>query len=317
MKRVGGILLLSLFGVTTHAQNLVPNPSFEQYVQCPVGLNNFTGHIDSWFNPTFGTPDYFNACSELNASVPYNILDGVTSFQPAKAGDAYVGVLCYHKDGYREYVEIELIAALETDTVYCISFFVSRANFHLTSTSNIAAHLSQFAIQDLVTMHHLNFQPQISNSTSNIISDTVNWTEIRGQYAAQGGEKFITIGNFFPNSETYLTGDVNKEAYYYIDDVSVIKCSQVGTSVQSVAQQLNVQLNPNPVSNELQITINGLVGNAKIEITNVLGQIVFTQNVKATNSFHQAVDVSSLPSGLYMVNIESDGQRVSQKLVKQ
>lgn len=61
-----------------------------------------------------------------------------------------------------------------------------------------------------------------------MLSDTSNWIPICGYLKAEGGESFITIGNFYSNEETPFvsispnsTFDV--EAYYFIDDVSVEK----------------------------------------------------------------------------------------------
>ena len=60
-----------------------------------------------------------------------------------------------------------------------------------------------------------------------VITDTLNWIKVSGIYIAQGGEKYITIGNFFDNAHTYedtLNAQSQYiEAYYYIDDVSVLE----------------------------------------------------------------------------------------------
>lgn len=68
----------------------------------------------------------------------------------------------------------------------------------------------------------LQYVPQISNPSGNVLSDTVNWTLISGSFTAAGGERFITIGNFLPDS--LITIDsfpvwTYPDAYYYIDDV--------------------------------------------------------------------------------------------------
>ena len=63
------------------------------------------------------------------------------------------------------------------------------------------------------------------------MSARYNWTEICGQYTAEGGEKYITLGNFMSDEETKDTR-MKKDpkikvtqtiaAYYYIDDISVV-----------------------------------------------------------------------------------------------
>lgn len=60
MKLLRLSTLIFLFSVCGYAQNLVPNPSFEDTLQCPNGDFN---NIKFWINPTSATPDIFNSCS--------------------------------------------------------------------------------------------------------------------------------------------------------------------------------------------------------------------------------------------------------------
>ena len=52
------------------------------------------------------------------------------------------------------------------------------------------------------------------------------WFKFKGTYRASGGEKFITLGNFSPNVKADMA-KMNilkpgfKEAYYFVDDVSL------------------------------------------------------------------------------------------------
>ena len=75
----------------------------------------------------------------------------------------------------------------------------------------------------------LDAEPQITANLG-FISDTANWVLITGCFIPQGGEIWMTIGNFI---EEHLTEvDTNcplnpqdpyyLDTYYYMDDVSVI-----------------------------------------------------------------------------------------------
>ena len=73
--------------------------------------------------------------------------------------------------------------------------------------------------------------PQVSNPSGNILSDTLNWTLVSGMFVATGNETFLTIGNFKTdsntqraiNSATYnATNPVNASSLL-IDDVLVIE----------------------------------------------------------------------------------------------
>ena len=69
--------------------------------------------------------------------------------------------------------------------------------------------------------------PQVYN-TLQLLNDTVNWMKIEGSFIATGNEKYITIGNFFPDSLSdigFFGTPTSWGAYYYIDDVSVIDMS--------------------------------------------------------------------------------------------
>jgi OOP family OmpA-OmpF porin len=57
------------------------------------------------------------------------------------------------------------------------------------------------------------------------------WFKISGKYLADGGEKYLTIGNFSPNvKKDMIRMNVFKfgfkEAYYFIDDVTLIKAKE-------------------------------------------------------------------------------------------
>src|SRR5271157_5345469 len=79
-----------------HAQNLVPNPSFEQYDTCP----NSSGQINYakyWFQGGPGNPDYFNICS---STLPYpgnqfSVPQNAWGYQFAYEGNAYCGEYSY------------------------------------------------------------------------------------------------------------------------------------------------------------------------------------------------------------------------------
>ena len=70
------------------------------------------------------------------------------------------------------------------------------------------------------------FKPQVVNPRERPLTDTKEWMEDSGEFTAEGGEEFLTIGNFFPfnKSRVVSTRDGNTPlhgAYYYIDDISV------------------------------------------------------------------------------------------------
>jgi len=110
------VLILFLFlGFFTKAQyNLVPNPSFESYSNCPT-TNNQLNYATGWINPTTsGTPDYYNSCSSSFGVPSYCYCSSV--FQYPRTGNAYSGIWCYDKmvNNAREYMQIQITNTLIT-----------------------------------------------------------------------------------------------------------------------------------------------------------------------------------------------------------
>ncbi|HMT28927.1 MAG TPA: hypothetical protein PKD91_06590, partial [Bacteroidia bacterium] len=103
------------------AQNLVPNPNFEDTVHCPTGLAQLYS-TQSWI--TFGyTPDYFNGCNSTGVSVPNSVL----GYQYAHSGNGMAGLVLWRKPNgptgpdTREYMAAELIKNLNVGLKYYFS----------------------------------------------------------------------------------------------------------------------------------------------------------------------------------------------------
>lgn len=296
--RIGLVVIVALFYNirVVSSQNLVPNPSFEEYVQCPDALADYDEYVSNWFNCTLGTADYYNACATTssNVAVPENLF----GFQQPRTGNAYSGITTYFDEGFREYMGVELETTLLQDTIYCVEFYVARGNLHNVSTSDLGLYFSSDSVF-VPTGYELGYDPQIANDSNNFIVDTLNWTRISGEYTATGDEKFIVIGNFHSNSNTQIIGDTlpypQNGSYYYIDDVSVTKCSQV-TSINALAEPTPLQVYPNPASNE--ITVNSSNQTAQLQIVDAVGRVL---KIVDTNSRQAVIDVSYFPNGIYFL----------------
>ena len=58
------LIIISLVNITISSQNLVPNPSFENFVNCP-SLNSQLNLASPWTTPTSGTSDLINSCAPV------------------------------------------------------------------------------------------------------------------------------------------------------------------------------------------------------------------------------------------------------------
>ncbi|MCX6210516.1 MAG: T9SS type A sorting domain-containing protein [Bacteroidetes bacterium] len=71
-------------------------------------------------------------------------------------------------------------------------------------------------------IYNLPANPQVENKS--IIQDTLNWVKVAGVFTAQGGEQYLTIGNFRTNATSAFTVFQSVGyggAAYYVDDVAV------------------------------------------------------------------------------------------------
>ena len=129
-----------------------------------------------------------------------------------------------HTSPYREYIEAPLTTALSAGT-YEVAFYVSLADQAQWAINRMGALLSVGPVPT-VGNYVLNLTPQVSYS-GGYLQDKLNWTLISGTFTAQGGENHVVIGNFAddpPTPPLAGQGGTQSFAYYYIDDVSVLRC---------------------------------------------------------------------------------------------
>ncbi len=219
---------------TLLAQNLVKNPSFENYNQCPNGFGLFNSYIQDWFGFTgTNTSSYFNACAPLPDRVPENRF----GFQYAKTGNAYACILVKSWDfdpNGRAYIEGGLISLLKKDTIYCIRYFVSTCDISRGVIKNVDAFISDTLLDWNNGFGNLlmGVLPQIKSTQ--LLNDTANWMQVNGLYKAHGGEQYITIGNFLSDAQTTIQSFNPGNPIridYYIDDVSVTPTSLIAPNL--------------------------------------------------------------------------------------
>jgi gliding motility-associated-like protein len=238
MKRLFAFALCLFFFVQSEAQNLVANPSFEVQPTCPTWAGQIY-YAAGWFQPlryvgfditTSSSTELYDSCTtNTTIAVPNN----QGGHQLARTGTAYAGFGAGYPttNNSREYLETGLSSSLIAGETYCVEFYVSLADSSRTATSNLGAYFSNDSlIYDSTSWWCIPVTPQVNNLSTNIITDKNNWVQVSGNFVAQGGERFITIGNFIDSSNgTYMNIPTSGAgafpvSYYYIDDISVFRC---------------------------------------------------------------------------------------------
>ena len=308
MKKLTIYLCLFL-SLKVSAQNLVLNPSFEDTIAC---TGTYAMPCNYWYWATYGSPDYFSEQPDINCVVPAP--QSTAGFQYARTGIAYVGLGVFTEHtisafiNKREYVGGILSDTLKQGHEYCVSFYVSVAEEFKYVTDGIGLYLSVDSAVDYTINTNLSFVPQISNPSGNIIYDTLNWVQISGTYIANGGEKYLTIGNFKDDANTMIdsASSTANSAYYFIDDVSVIDCT-VGINEVNGNKDIG-RLYPNPArtvvyyENELAADESG-----KVKLMDMLGKEIKEYKLtKGSNLI--SIPVFDLSKGVYMVKVEITGR---------
>lgn len=303
--------MLSLCTTTFFAQNLVPNYSFEQQISCPNGSGGISLGLATFWGG-FDSADYFSFCStDSQYSAPHNI----AGYQQALNDSSYAGIGLYvatNTTFSSEFIQVQLIDSLDKSHYYCVSFYISLADSSNYAVRNLGAYFSEDAIT-LSDIENNAYVPQIENPVDSMLNDKVNWKKTSGYYYASGGEQFLTIGNFYNNANTVsqhlggATSPFYDAAYYYIDDVSVVQCDSLFTSVNNntaLSKAIKpIRLYPNPNDGNM-ILDYALLPFEKGEIIfyDIAGKAIRSCNFNNSTS-EIAVDVSMLNAGVYLYDV--------------
>jgi OmpA-OmpF porin, OOP family len=238
MKIKQGILFAALLGIPAIAsaqnnENLVDNGGFES----STGKAKKLGQIDmatGWKSPTGARADLYLTDSKLpEIGAPNNIYGK----EEPKEGENYAGIVgfSYGDKVPRSYLMAKFKTPLKKDVKYCVSFYVSLAEWSKYASNQIGANISkkEFGTDQKSAIID---QTHIIHPDNKIFNALYGWEKVCGTFVAEGGEKYITIGNFTSNEDTKK--ETNKKpadmksgsqiiaAYYYIDDVSVTLISE-------------------------------------------------------------------------------------------
>jgi hypothetical protein len=299
------------------SQNMVPNSSFEDTINCP----NSTGVIyaSHWFIAE-RIPSYFNACCSIanNCSVPTNIY----TTRNAASGYAYCGMVNYvnWQSNVRDKIGVELIDTLLAGKRYRLSFKATSVTAWRNTLTNGSCNNLGFLFSKIKydASHPIPTNNIYHFKADSIIRDTIGWEYIEGSFIADSAYTYLYIGNFMTDSVTdtlrYFTNQLNPLAlrvYNFIDDIYVAYDStqDVGFSTNST---VDFSIYPIPTSDLINIATNNLQIE-QIEIFNAIGS-------KEKEVFHppvQAVlklDIADLTSGIYLIKLKTKSAIISKKL---
>jgi gliding motility-associated-like protein len=295
-------------------QNLVYNGDFEEYSSCPTNLsspNTIPYEINkciNWTAPTKGTSDYFHQCNcSINSGfvcIPVN----ASGIQDASNGEGYVGFCCiYQGEGFNdpmwwEYIQGMLVNSLIQGKLYKFSMELSLGEYSDLMIKELGVYFSNTPVSSSNSVA-LNVSPQIVFNNSNYFSDTINWVHLESFFLADGGENFITIGNFKDNIQTDTLRRYSDSngfnpyiIYFYIDDVRL---------TESEIQIPNVFTPNGDDVNDFVPFPNFGNSTNKIVVVNRWGNLVFESN--GVNPIWDGKDITgkSCTEGTYFYRINN------------
>ncbi len=260
---ISSLILLSAFAVDRAcAQNLVKNPGFEE-VTTPVLTWDQLDHAAGWTNANAGSCDLFQKdCDDQSVAIPDNELGSAAPHD----GERYAGFVAYKDEqkhnwkrtffgtqnherwipayqDYSEYMQIELSGPLEAGKEYDISIRVSLGEHSDRAVSAVGAYASPVLLENN-HRHFLTVKPQVWSKE--VVKDKQNWTEIKGTFKADGGERFIVIGAFPAagmDKVSVIEGGDSQRAYYFVDGVSLVLHPEPDTDGDGVIDKLDKCMN--------------------------------------------------------------------------
>jgi outer membrane protein OmpA-like peptidoglycan-associated protein len=221
LERLTTVLLLFLCTTGYHyGQNLVKNPSLEIY----------DGRIIDGWQIVAATPDIASRNNEIPPRNLFMNPFNAAPENPRKLSFLPFGNICFCQwfDLLgSEVMQVELLEPLKRKKQYLVSLYIIRKTISEPPIHEVSVSFSRRPL--IPAEYPFNYRiPYLSlhTSTKEAISDPNKWVRVKGIYEATGGERFLSIGNFYGANRGVLEiskpvpGDI-KGKYYCYDNVSV------------------------------------------------------------------------------------------------
>jgi gliding motility-associated-like protein len=206
---------------TSAQENLILNGELDG------GSNaNFFG-MENW-ERFEGTPDAYTPANNWGSET-------TTNNSTPHSGTGFIGFYQYgywggQMDWYeREYIMAETNYPLEAGKVYQMEYWVKPVSVDIVGISYAIDQIGALFTAEVPIHDEQNIFPQVPqvDNGGTILNDLSQWTQVSGCFVAEGGERYVTMGNFQRDEETTtlpLPGAMQPSlAYYLLDAVSLVE----------------------------------------------------------------------------------------------
>ncbi len=318
------------------AQNIVLNGGFEDILHCPVNSGELY-YAPPWGSGD-GSVDLFNACNDGEWGIPIN-RGGV---QWPRTGDGYASFATYSTFGLdaRELLWQPVRYSLVANEPYYFEMYVSLRDSLKYAVHNMGIVFEDTILNSLPDLDCLfQCEPVVENTSTNPLVSKTEWIKVSGTFVANGGEKYIFIGNLRNDAQSeieFVGGSVGNGQYtweesgYYVDDVwlsHIDSMHYVGVEELPIGSTEGARLEvyPNPsVSGSVTVSCNLSGGDvAELLVFDGVGRLVISETLPfdklrtgRSAQRNKTIALNGLTEGIYHCVLVVNGKlSLSEKLV--
>lgn len=244
---------------------------------CHTALAQQPAEIQKNIVPNGSFENYRKKSGSIRQAIPWQQIASVDFYQEplsndssahkgAHSGSCFAG-LRYQKK-YKEFMQVKLAESLHRGSTYEFEMYIRLAWWSNASLKSIGALFTKAGYKSQGDVVKTAMIDSVVKKGSLI--NNYQWFKISGKYLADGGEKYITIGNFSPSVKRDMIR-LNvfkfgfKEAYYFVDDVSLVRARE---PVEKVKVEIVGSFSIDDQDSVLQVKKNIKVGE-RVQLKNI------------------------------------------------
>lgn len=304
---------LALAAMAT-AQNLVPNPGFEDTVNCESLTPCTLLKAAHWRNPNTATPDVFDCDLDRScgyAMDPNDINQPPGYYHAAFEGLRFAGGYYWYGLGSsntRDYFMTLLAEPLQAQSSYSVRLRYLLPECYQFAIDHIGAWFGQDSVwEDTPNWLSVTPQARLRASSGSPWLSASEWMEVADTIIAGGGEQWVVIGNF-DVADSVLGTTVNPDglqsyAFYFIDEVRVERLEDpIGFDEVGLAARWS--------SNGVLVQWLQSFGPGTIQLFDHLGRSLRSVVIPSASTGNSTSLAGELSAGLYIV-VADDGRKRS------
>jgi hypothetical protein len=147
-----------------------------------------------------------------------------------------------------------------------------------------------------------------------------NWTVLLANTPNDGSQAVAMPNVTQPSCRIMVRSAVTAvnqlQSYFFNVNTTAFALRQAVMSTEDINKEEKIQVYPNPSKGDINIKFSPKTPNVGVKVYDMLGNLVFTQDYSANQNFNQAIDLSQLSKGVYMVAIfDGDTQESIKRLI--